>query len=249
MTWIWLLTGTDPSAGISQLVWPDATHVLTADDADAANFPPAAIVIDGRDNPPTWWLEQLQHARQTWPRVRVVLLLSFDRTTAQALVQAGGDVGPLSVLWHDEIDRLTEMIGPALKRDLRESLISILLSAAGEGDQLATEAAAEALSGEFNRRISVATLAKRLLVTPDTLRAHWRRSGLPGSPRLLADWQLICAVVEGRQRGETLEAIARSMGVQESTVNRVVRRTLDCSPSHASASQLLEAARRWAAAG
>jgi AraC-like DNA-binding protein len=62
---------------------------------------------------------------------------------------------------------------------------------------------------------------------------------------VLSDWFVVSTVADARNAGLTIEATARRLETPESTVYRVSRRLLGCSPGDVDAEMVLAAAKRW----
>jgi hypothetical protein len=199
---------------------------------------PALIVVDARVEPDVWMWEMLR-ARRTFQSAATVVIPSLDRRTILALLRTAPD----EVVWEEELHLLGGLIRRTLRGSLRRRLAALLTVGRPPGS-LPAQAVWLMLTAPGAPR-SVASLARCLHVSERSLRMEWRRAGLPGSPRALLDWQLVCALAEAQDSRSSLEALARRLDVDGSTLYRAATRLLSRPPSEATPEGVIEAARSW----
>jgi transposase-like protein len=241
LSWVWVVpSGSGTDGHFNQDLVTDAVEVARgAQPPPSRRSLPLLVILDAVGTLPARWLAKLDRIRSRYPTVRLILLASFDRLTVSTVLH----LTAVEVFWEDQVDELYRLIDLTAQREVRGALASFLTSHA-HSDPIVAEAIGLVLRAEAP--IGVAALARKLHLSQSALRKRWRRSNLPGSPRVLTDWLVVCALEEARRMGMTVEALALQLGVHETTLYRASHRVLECPPGEVEPHAIMAAARRWA---
>jgi AraC-like DNA-binding protein len=241
MTWIQLLTEEPDLLVVVQRLAPHGTPVrIVRRRSTRYAVPAAAVVVATSGSRTRFVLQALEEVETLGLKSRTVVLAPFSRELATALVRRTCP----PVVWLDDVGR---ELGAILRRmvdsDLRFVITEALLVGCG-ADLLLQRAVREAFAGT-DCPTTVSRLAARAHCTPSTLRAHWRRSGLPDSPQALVEWAVLAALAELRGDGSKISAVSRLIGLHETTLYRAARRRVGVSPSLVDRTALLAAIGDW----
>lgn len=230
---------TSDPRGVPSTALPANLLLVQSESPPTRRWPPLAVIVNGLGIEPDAWRCRLEQARATYPNARTLVVLSFDRANATELAR----VQAVEVVWEDAVDGIRQSLASMVRRQVRE-LIASRLATFSHQDQVVSHAVWVALRGS-DYPVSVTALAKRLFMSQSALRYHWRKSGLPSTPRVLVDWYIACAIADGRIHGHTVEAIAHQLGIHASTVYRICERRIGCSPTSLDAERVLVAVDNW----
>lgn len=241
MTWIRLLTEEPALQAVVRRMAPAGTPVRVVSEREARQAAsPAAVVIassGGRVRFITAALDLMEERSLTG---RTVVLAPFSRELATALVRRRCP----HVIWLDAMVReLPVVLRELVATDLRYTLSEALLECCGS-DPLLQRVVRQAFRGS-DCPTTVSDLAARAHCTPSTLRAHWRRSGLPESPQALVEWAVLAVLAELRSDGSKISSVSRLIGLHETTLYRAARRRLGVSPSLVNRNTVLVALEDW----
>lgn len=239
MAWIWVVAPRDAELAVLASGMPVGATLVQSETVPSRRDPPLAVIVDGLGHEVNAWTLRLQRARASFPGVRAIVIASFDRESASRLLE----VGDIEVVWEDEMPRLAGLLRSILRRRARETFASFLAPIAAPDPLLAD--AVWLTFRDQSGPLSVRSLASRLHISESALRARWKESALPSTPRATIDWFVVCAVADARRQGQTIETVARQLGIHASTIHRICRRVLDCTPAEVDEDRILFRARDW----
>ena len=220
---------------------PDGTPVRIVSEREAREAtPPSAVVVATSRGSTRFVVQSLQQLHDRGLLSRTVVLAPFSRELATALVRI---MCPY-VVWLDAVSReLPGVLHQLVATDLRYTLSEAFQARCGS-DALLRRAVRQAFLGT-DCPTTVSDLAARAHCTPSTLRAHWRRSGLPDSPQALVEWGVLAVLAELRSDGSKISSVSRLIGLHETTLYRAARRRLGVSPSAVDRTTVLSAVEEW----
>lgn len=229
-------SGMTPARVEAVLVWPPSPMAV----AIASRRFPAAAVSGAREvvdvlalgaqgliviNPDDGDLEQTllliaQLRRRGWMD-RALITAPLTAQWATALTRCG----PLEVQWRTEGDR---RVGERHVRGRStERAESLFLERVAPGSILAGLIRIAFSSGGGAPRVD--SWADHLGISPRTLRRAWCQC-FPEVPRSLRDWVVLAFLVDRMEQGWSLVRISVALGIDESTLHRVIARRVGRGP-------------------
>lgn len=227
-----LVHAVTPEAGIH--VW----------DGDPQSLPSEVtlVLVHDQQDPPRDAVRVLSALSDSRPDLPAVAIVPFSRATATALAVVAFE----EVVWADDVGQL---LPPLLRKHSNGTLagrLAACLSSRVGHDRTLSRAVNRAF-GPPPPLTSVADLAACVHVSPSRLRARWRGSRLPGTPKCLLNWAMLVRAAEARgRRGLKVEVVARRAGVHPTTLLRASSRLVGVPPAELSEETVLSAFSMWA---
>ena len=230
----------DLASVIQRFVPPEAGVRSDSPPTWRMGIPPAAVVVATSGRKVSFITEALRRAEEEGLRARTVVVAPFSRELATALVRQGC----AHVVWLDAVSReLPSVLRRLVESSLRFAVADAIRSRCGD-DPLLLRVVGIAFGGP-ECPTTVSDLALRVHCTTSTLRAHWRRSGLPDSPQALVEWAVLSVLAERRSDGSKVSSVSRELGLHETTLYRASRRRLGVSPSAVNHDSIFSALGAW----